>query len=185
MNVVKQGPFYSVEEIVNMDEEDSELDEDKVEKAFNAGKRLPPHIISQIQRVIDDCFIDKLMKDDKPIDKFGSDADSYTDKIDEYKLAVLNTLMKWKTKYENDNGSLDIELNGRVAYALRYDDEGNAPRPLLTKSYIIALDMILERIPNCIREVSILSAYFHTYCLQYDTSTLPCIRSHTNRSITT
>lgn len=76
------------------------------------------------------------MKDDRPIAKFGSTADSYTKAINKYKVDVLNALAKWQTTYEANHGELGVDLQGRIAFALRYDNKGNAPCPLLTLSCI-------------------------------------------------
>lgn len=125
----------------------------KVEADFLWGEKLPPHLISDILTIIDECFVKNLMKDNRLIAKFGSSADSYTKALNDYKVDILNALTKWQTKYKASHGKLDMNLQGRAAYTLRYDDKGNSPQPLLTFSYILALDMIFKHIPKSIREV--------------------------------
>ncbi len=190
MNIVRQGPFYTIDEIEGMGDENSPLNAEEVEAAFGDGDLLPPEIISKIQTVIDKCFVNHLLKDDKPIAKFGSMAESYTKAIGKYRLAVLNALAEWQTEYEDNNGELGIELQGRVAYAMRYEHESKAPRPLLTLSYVLVLNMIFERIPNCIKEVS-LSLYFYrsiytcprSYSMEYQTMQLDVAQCATSSYI--
>lgn len=165
---MKKGKFCTINEIKTLDDEDTDLNADKVEADFCRGEILPPHLISDILMVIDECFIKKLMKDDRLIAKFGSLVDSYTKAINEYKVEVLNSLAKWQTKYEANHGELGINLQGRVAYTLRYDEKGNAPQPLLTFSYILALDMIFKHIPNSIREVCVCYCFIFSHVSIYE-----------------
>ncbi len=117
-NIMRKGTFYSVQEIEAMGDPDSPLVPADVEAAFGNGDILSPEIISSIQEAIDKVFVENLMKDDKPIGKFGSRAESYTNAIDKYKVAVLNAILEWQGKYEDENGPLGAELRGRAAYAL-------------------------------------------------------------------
>ncbi len=153
MNIVCKGDFPTVQEIESMGDPDSQLKPDKVEAMFSNGELLPPHLIGEIQQKIDECFINNLMKDEGPMDKFGSMSQAYTDTINTYKIEVLNTLSDWQTKYEKNNSELGVNLKGRAAYTLRYGPQGVAPHPLLTLSYITVLDSLLGRIPSCIMEV--------------------------------
>ncbi len=154
MNVVRMGAFPTVQEVQSAGTQGAAYTTAEVEKMFGEGDLLPPNLIGEIQQTIDDCFVATMMKDDIPIDKFGSSADNYTQAIDKYKVDVINALGTWQSTYEEKHGKLDINLQGRVAYALRYTPDGKPPRPLLTLSYITVLDTLLSRIPSTITKVS-------------------------------
>ncbi len=141
---------------------------------FGEGDLLPPELIGEIQQTIDDCFVTTMMKDDIPIDKFGSSTENYTQAIDKYKVDVLNALGAWQSTYEQTHGKLNVNLQGRAAYALRYTPDGKAPRPLLTLSYITVLDTLLERIPSTITEVSVFNLHQRVYVLHIWATSVCC-----------
>lgn len=154
---MRTGDFYSLPEIQQLGKAGSKLKPRAVERLFNDKEDrelLPPELITQILTIIDKAFIDHLCIDGQPIDRFGSADKQFTEALDNYNFDILSKLDKWQKDYERDNGRLDIQLAGRVAYATRYGADDTPPRPLLSASFVIALDKIFARIPTVIREVS-------------------------------
>ncbi len=151
----------------------SKLKAKAVEKMFNdegdeddEKELLAPELITQVLAIIDKAFLEKLCIDGQPIDRFGGRDKAFTDALDDYNFEVLSKLDQWQKDYERDNGSLDVQLAGQVAYATRYAADGTPPRPLLSASFIMALDTIFSRMPMVIREVS-------TYSILYSIPFLP------------
>ncbi len=164
MNVVRTGEFPTVQEIEELGESGTKYTAADVEKLFDKGDLLPPDLIGAIQKEIDDCFIEHMMKNEAPIDKFGSMHDTYRTAISNYKIAMLNAVADWQKKYEIKHGALNVNLQGRIVYAMCRGPDGEAPRPLLTISYITVLDTLLGRIPSTITEVS--NYLLILYCCQ-------------------
>lgn len=174
MNVVRMGAFPTVQEVQSVGMQGAAYMTAEVEKMFGEGDLLPPNLIGEIQQMIDDCFVATMMKDDIPIDKLGSSADNYTSAIDKYKADVINTLGTWQSTYEEKHGKLDINLQGRAAYALCYTPNGKPPHPLLTSSYITVLDTLLSWILSTITEVSNCYLQLRVYIVHIQATSACC-----------
>ncbi len=176
-NIMRKGAFPSLMEIQDLGRKGSHLVAAKVEAQFTNEKlqTLPPELISLILDEVDDCFAKHLLVDGVPMDGFGTTDKKFTDALDNYNAAVLKKVVEWQNEYEDDHGELGIELAGRLAYAMKYNADGNAPCPLLSVSFVSVLDTIFERIPSFIKEVHIYSMFGITYYMAV------YARGHTNK----
>ncbi len=99
-------------EIQGLGKKGSKLKPEQVEAQFKNNNPLPPHIAHEILKVIEKCFVDNLLEDGEPVDKFGSLHKDFTAKLNKYNTEVLNKVSTWQEDYERKNGSLDAELAG-------------------------------------------------------------------------
>lgn len=154
MNVICMGDLPTIQEIAELGKPGSKYTVAEVEKMFDKGVLLPPELIAAIVKKIDNYFIEHMMKDKGPIDKFGSMAKMYKIAINNYKVAMLNAVEDWQKKHKTKNGKLNANLQGRIVYVMCRGPDGEALHPLLTFSYIIALNILLGRITSMITKVS-------------------------------
>lgn len=126
-----------------------------VEEQFQMGEELEPQAISILFQHIDDCFVEHLMVNKlKPLPKFGSADKNYQEAMSDYKYAVMEKVAAWQKQYEATHGVTYGPLEARVAYALREVEKDVAEFPLLSISYVGAIDYELGRIPKVLKEVS-------------------------------
>ncbi len=131
------------------------------------GDALGRDEMCEVLNGIDKLFILKLLKKGVPMEQFGSDDTDFVDAMGEYKAAVMNYVEDWQETYEKAHGKLGLNMSARVAFALRWPGEDMAPRPLLTVSYIHALDYIFGRLPSVIREVSAIYTVLFSSCIHH------------------
>ncbi len=151
---MRYGPFPSVAEVEGMVDLHSKLTPTRAERFFREGDVFAPDMISELLDGINEAFITCFLCDGELIGGFGSMNERFTNAMDKYKIMVLNVASTWQIGYESVHGSLDAELQGRLAYALKYDIYGKVPRPILTSGFVLALCALFERIPSVISEVS-------------------------------
>jgi hypothetical protein len=151
---MRTGYFPSVQDVEGMADLNSKLTPTRAERLFRRGNVLAPEIVSQILDRVDEAFVEYFLCGKDLIRGFGTMDGGFTDAMDKYKITVLNKIATWETEYQRVHGELEAELQGRLAYALQYDIYGKVPRPVLTSSFVLALNTLFEKIPSVIAEVS-------------------------------
>ncbi len=155
MNILRLGPFPTLNAIEGMKEEMNESQQDEVEKMFGNGDLLDDVSVKELLTSIDGVFRQHMLKmKGEPKPGFGSKSKEHQKAMDDYRMGVMNILNNWQKKRETGKAKKHGSLAARAAYAMRNNAQGIIGRPLLTISYMEAMDYLLTRIPSIIREVS-------------------------------
>lgn len=113
--------------------------------------------------MIEKCFTEHLIKNNAPMEKFGSSIPTYHAAMVKNQLVILNDLHRWQIKCKRAHGPLNFWLREQAAFAWCFGTDGKQiPLPLLTSSFVIGLTMLFNRISSMITEVSTYTLTFTT-----------------------